>query len=97
MLIEPKYHSYITDGLSKKHPLAFKSVLCSECQKMVHAFNNECMCPWFEFIDGKIICIDCFTNPKIYRKFDLIYHSEKKKRNILKHLKKLILGGTKND
>ena len=68
---EPKYHSYITDGLPKEHRFAFESIYCSLCGNMVHAFNNECMCPWFEFANGDVICVDCFTNPNVYKSLNL--------------------------
>ena len=60
MIDEPVIHSHISDALPKVHPLAYEEVGCCKCNCMVHAFNNECMCAWFEWLDFAI-CFDCFV------------------------------------
>jgi len=57
---EPIFHSWITDVLPEEHPGAHRSLHCVECKTMVHAFNNECMRPWFETGIGAV-CLECFT------------------------------------
>ena len=69
--IEPLYHSYISDKLPDSHKMAFDDVNCEICNRMVHSDINECMLPWFEFVNGEAICIDCFVNPEIYRRLNL--------------------------
>ena len=64
---EPIYHSHISDELPEGHPMALASQYCKECKGMVHAFNNECMSPWFEWEDSAI-CFDCFGDPEIYKR-----------------------------
>lgn len=60
-LLEPRIHSYITDGLPEEHPLANKMVECGYCGKTVHAFNNECMSPWVETGVSEY-CLQCFAS-----------------------------------
>ena len=60
MNADPNLHSHIEDVLDDAHPLAFKSVGCTGCGVMVHAFNNECMRTWVETGRGNF-CIPCFA------------------------------------
>jgi hypothetical protein len=56
---EPLFHSQITDSLSDNHQKAFISIYCDNCEEMLHAGNNECMQPWFEYESGNF-CVSCF-------------------------------------
>jgi len=58
---DPILHSHIEDALPDDHPLAFKSVYCdgTDCSRMLHAFNNECMQTWVETGQGNY-CLGCF-------------------------------------
>jgi len=57
----PVLHTHIEDVLPDDHPLAFDTVYCEgpECNRMLHAFNNECMQTWVETGKGNY-CIWCF-------------------------------------
>jgi hypothetical protein len=62
---EPVVHSHITDVLPDDHPLAYKTVYCDakrqhNCNRMLHAGNNECMTTWLEFA-GKNVCMVVFA------------------------------------
>ncbi len=57
-LTEPLIHSHIDDGLPAGHPLAFEQVHCASCSTLVHAFNNECMTTWLEFVNANV-CAAC--------------------------------------
>ena len=53
------YHGWDEDSLSTKDIRKNDDIYCSVCDKMVHAGNNEMMCPWYDFEEGKVICCDC--------------------------------------
>ena len=55
---EPKIHSGADDELPEEHPLAYETVYCAECRKMLHAGYNECMTTWIEFTDANV-CAEC--------------------------------------
>lgn len=57
----PILHTHIEDVLPDDHLLAYDSVYCEgpECNRMLHAFNNECMQTWVETGKGNY-CIWCF-------------------------------------
>lgn len=60
--MEPKLHSFITDGLPDDHPLAWSQVECDRCKRLVHAANNECMPSWLEFDPPDVwhvLCLKC--------------------------------------
>lgn len=57
--MEPKIHSFIEDSLPENHPLAREDVHCKTCDRMVHAFNNECMTIWVETGQGNF-CMQHF-------------------------------------
>ena len=58
---EPKIHSHRTDVLEDDNPLAYKDVHCTECDRMLHAHNNECMRTWVECPEMGNLCVSCFA------------------------------------
>jgi hypothetical protein len=64
MKLDPIFHGHEADGLPIYHPMAFDSQYCHDCKSMVHAFNNECMQPWFELDRKTVVCLDCFLKEK---------------------------------
>lgn len=59
---DPVLHSHVEDVLPDDHSLAWQSVYCDGegCEKMLHAFNNECMQTWIETGKGNF-CVACFA------------------------------------
>lgn len=58
---EPVIHSHIIDELPVKHALAYKTVECKFCARLVHAPTNECLATWVEF-GTRQYCLGCFAN-----------------------------------
>jgi len=58
-VVEPLFHSGITDELPEDHPLAQEGIFCQVCREMVHAGNNENMQPWLE-TDSGAYCPLCY-------------------------------------
>lgn len=60
---EPSIHSARTDKLPIRHRLAWSSVQCEKCGKLVHGIPNENMDTWVEccFEDYNILCVYCFA------------------------------------
>ena len=88
---DPIYHGWESDGLPKFHPDRNEEVFCCTCGKMVHAFNNECMCPWFEIVvdrADRAVCVDCLCDSSAGSLTDLVRRAtpesamEKYKRNV---------------
>jgi hypothetical protein len=57
---DPILHSHIEDVLPEDHPDAYKTLSCVECNRMIHAINNECMQTWIESGKGNF-CLKCFA------------------------------------
>ena len=56
-------HGHKEDKLPDDHPMAFESQYCSVCNRMTHAFNNECMMPWL-LVKDEVVCLDCFAEAR---------------------------------
>ena len=68
MSCEPRFN-YFEDCLPDSDPRAEKSLFCFDCNRMVHAGNNETMDAWFDTALGAI-CLHCFM-----KRFDAPYVS----------------------
>jgi len=60
MSCEPRFH-FFEDCLPESDIRAYQSIMCVDCNDMVHAGNNETMNAWFDTALGAI-CISCFTD-----------------------------------
>jgi len=58
-LVDGLLHTHSSDMLSEEHPLAYESIYCDLCGRLIHAANNECMKTWFETKWGNF-CQKCF-------------------------------------